>query len=63
MKILLILLLLSTKCVAQQLVPYQVQVLNKWEDKPWGYKDINFNVVIQPINEAPNLFKTDSACW
>lgn len=57
MKILLVLLLLSTKCVAQQLVPYQVQVLNKWEDKPWGYKDINFNVVIQPINEAPNLFK------
>ena len=54
---LLILLLLSTNPQAQQLVPYQVQVLNKWEDKPWGYKDINFNVVIQPINEAPNLFK------
>lgn len=55
--LLIVLLLIITNTDAQNLVPYQVQDLKKWEDKPWGYKDKNFNVIIQPINESPNLFK------
>ena len=56
--LLIFLLLIIANTYAQNLVPYQVQDLKKWEDKPWGYKDKNFNVVIQPINAAPNLFKS-----
>ncbi len=57
MKFLLFFLVLATKLQAQQLVPYQVQDFKKWERKLLGYKDKNFNIIIQPINEAPNLFK------
>lgn len=47
---------------AQDLVPYQVQTLKSWDiHRLWGYKDKNFNIVIQPINDAPNLFKNGYA--
>jgi hypothetical protein len=47
---------------AQDLVPYQVQTLKSWNiHKLWGYKDKNFNIVIQSINDAPNLFKNGYA--
>lgn len=58
LKNLFLFLFLSQNILAQQLVPYQVQDFKKWDiHAPWGYKDKNFNIVIQPINEAPNLFK------
>lgn len=47
---------------SQILVPYQVQILKNWgAHKLWGYKDKIFNIVILPINEAPNLFKNGYA--
>lgn len=47
---------------AKDLVPYQVQTLKSWDiHRLWGYKDKNFNIVIQPINGAPNLFKNGYA--
>lgn len=58
MKSLFFFLLFTASLNAQQLVPYQVQNAKAWNlTAAWGYKDKNFNIVIQPINEAPNLFK------
>ena len=58
MKSIIFFLLFSATLNAQQLVPYQIQSSKNWNIKAlWGYKDLNFNVAIPPVNEAPNLFK------
>ncbi len=58
MRILIALLFFAAMLNAQQLVPYQVQDAKAWKVRAlWGYKDLNFNVVLSPINEEPNLFK------
>ena len=57
MKSIIFFLLFSASLNAQNLVPYQVQDLKNWDEKGlWGYKDLNFKIVIEPINEEPNLF-------
>lgn len=58
MKYLVIIFLLSFNTSnAQNLVPYQVQDLKSWDMKaPWGYKGLDFKIIIEPKNEAPNLF-------
>ncbi|GAB2814178.1 WG repeat-containing protein [Ferruginibacter profundus] len=41
-----------------KLIPYQVQNYANWDvNKLWGYKDEQFNIVIQPVNEQMNLFE------
>ncbi len=56
-KSLLFFLFIASNLVAQNLVPYQVQDLKNWDAHArWGYKNLNFKVIIQPINEMPYLF-------
>ena len=53
----LLLLLFTSNLSAQNLVPYQVQDLKNWDEKAlWGYKDLDFKDVTEPINEEPILF-------
>ena len=55
--LLMLFAILSIYLTAQQLIPFQVQDGASWgQNKPWGYKDQAFNVVIKPINERMNLF-------
>ncbi len=56
-KSLLFFLLLTATLSAQNLVPYQVQDLKNWDEHAlWGYKNLDFKIIISPINEEPNLF-------
>ncbi len=42
---------------AQILVPYQIQDLKNWDSlAPWGYKNLDFKIIIEPKNDVPNLF-------
>ena len=56
-KSLLFFLGFSAMLDAQNLVPYQVQDLKNWDEHAlWGYKNLDFKIIIEPINENPDLF-------
>ena len=56
-KSLLFFLLVASTLTAQNLVPYQVQDLKNWDSTAlWGYKNLDFKIVIAPMNEFPNSF-------
>ena len=55
--IVIIFLLAFNNAPAQNLVPYQVQDLKNWDMAAlYGYKSLDFKIIIEPKNEAPNLF-------
>ena len=60
----IIFLLAFNIAFAQNLVPYQVQDLKNWDmAAPYGYKSLDFKIIIEPKNEAPNLFVNDYATF